>query len=135
MKRLILVLLLMPIFARSQTSQSDRWSFIFEDKTTSIKYYIDTQTIEHVDYFEAHKNVYSVWIKSFSDFSNGIYHKEDITHMVIDMDSKQIGVKSYIGRKDGTAIANKQFVLAEWSDIIPETNGEILLNYCKNLRK
>src|SRR5665213_844907 len=109
MKRLLLMVLLIPMFAHSQTPQTDRWSFVSEDKTNT-KYYIDTQTIEHLDDFEMHKNVYSVWIKSFSDFSSGIYHKEDIVHMVIDMDTKQIGIKSFIDKKDGTIVTSKQYI-------------------------
>lgn len=135
MKRLILALLLIPMFARSQTPQSDRWSFIFEDKTANTKSYIDTQTIERVDYFEGHQNVYTVWIKTFSDFSNNIYHTEIITHMVIDMNTKQYGLKSAISRKDGTMVDNKTLTLVQWNDIVPETNSEILLNYCKALHK
>lgn len=135
MKTLILALLLIPIFGRAQTSQSDRWSFIYEDKAAYTKSYIDTQTIEHLDDFETHKNVYSVWIKTVSDFSDGIFHKENIVHMVIDMDAKQIGFKSAVSRKDGATVESKTLLFAKWDDIVPESNGEIILNYCKNLHK
>ena len=136
MKRLILVLLLIPAFAYSQRAAiSDRWKLIFKSEIGDTQTYIDTQTIEHLDYFEARANVYSAWIKSLSDFSNGIFHKEDIVHMVVDIDTKQIGIKSLVSKKDGKTLANKTYIAVDWNDIVPETNGETLLNYCKNLHK
>lgn len=135
MKRLILALLLIPIFAHSQTPQSDRWVLLFEDKTANTKTYIDTQTIEFLDYFEDQQNVCVFWVRTFRDFSNGTYHEQDDNHLAIALGAKQYGMKSYTNRKDGNIIDSKTFSLVQWSDIEPETNAELLLNYCKNLHK
>ena len=90
MKKLLLALLLIPMFAHSQSTQSARWSLIYEDKDGTGKTYIDTQTIEHLEDFEAHSNVYSIWVKTLSKFSNGAYHQEDVAHMVFDMENKTV---------------------------------------------
>ncbi len=136
MKKLIIILLFLPVFAHSQqASVSDRWKLLYKSESGDSKTYIDTQTIEHLDFFEGHPDVYSAWVKTLSDFSNGIFHKEDVVHMLVKMKDKQVGVKSLVSKKDGTTLANKTFLVAEWNDIVPETNGEILLNYCKSLEK
>ena len=44
MKKIILILLLAPIFARAQSQQNDRWALLFEDNSKNEKTYIDTQT-------------------------------------------------------------------------------------------
>ncbi len=135
MKRLLLMVLFIPMFAHSQTPPSDRWSLIFEDKTANSKWYIDTQTIDQLEYFEGHANIYSAWLKHLSDFSSGVYHKEDIQHMVIDMNMKQFGIKSVVSRKDGVNVQSETFKYIQWSDVVPESNSEIVLNYCKNLHR
>ena len=135
MKKLILALLLIPMFAHSQSTQSARWSLIYEDKEGAGKTYIDTQTIEHLESFEAHPDVYSIWIKTLSKFSDGVYHQEDVAHMVFDMGKKQYGVKSIVSKKDGAIIVNNTVLFVQWSDVVPETNSEILLNYCKSQHK
>ncbi|HWD88998.1 MAG TPA: hypothetical protein VG367_12775 [Mucilaginibacter sp.] len=135
MKKLALALLLLPMFAHSQTPLSDRWKLLFEDKTTKTKTYVDTQTIEFLNYFDVQKNVCLCWAKTFSNFSNGTYHEQTDIHMAIALDAKQYGYKSYTDRKDGNVTKTNTFLIVQWNDIEPETNAELLLNYCKNLHK
>jgi len=136
MKRLILALLLVPMFARSQQAPlSNRWKLLFEDKTENTKTYIDTQTIEFLDFFDVQRNVCLCWLRIYSDFSNGIYHDQNDTHLAIALAAKQFGYKSFTDRKDGNVTKTNTFIVIKWSDIEPETNVELILNYCKNLHK
>jgi len=135
MKKIILILLLAPIFAHAQSQQNDRWALLFEDNTKNEKTYIDTQTITVVDFFEVHHKVYLLWIRTYHDFSNGKYSQHDDQHMAIDLSLSQYEIKSFVKYKDDNIVDKGQFDQRDWLDIAPESSAELILNYCKKLNK
>ena len=135
MKKLILFLLLLPIFAQAQLPQNDRWTLLYEDKTANEKTFIDTQTITDVDYFEGHEKVYLIWIRTYHDFSMGKYTQQDDQHIAIDLKTSQYEINSFVKYKDGNVTDKEQFIRFNWLDIAPESSAELILNYCKKLNK
>ena len=134
MKKLMLLLLLLPLFVKAQLPQNDRWKLLAGDANDNKKVYIDTQTVNFNNYFEGQRNVYLVCIRTYSDSSNGQYTQFDDQHMAISMYSNKIGVTSVVNHKDGNVANSQQFLTPGWIDIVPESLGEIIFNYCKNLK-
>jgi len=135
MKRLIIFLLLAPIFANAQSPLNDRWTILYDNPKADEKTYIDTQTISFNDYFETQQKVYLIWIRTYHNFSMGKYDEYDDQHIAISLSTSQFELKSAAKHKDGNLINNVQGQRLQWLDIPPESNGELILNYCKKLNK
>ena len=133
MKKLIFLILLMPIFAHAQLPQNDRWKLLYEDTIAKTKTYVDSQTITFNDYFEIKKKVYLIWIRTYHDFSDGKYSQYDNMHIAISMSSSQYELKSLVKFNNGNVTDSQQFDNFNWLDIVPESNAELVLNYCKKL--
>ena len=54
-------------------------------------------------------------------------------HLAIDLKLSQYELKSFVNHNDGNVSDSKQFNKWDWIDIVPETRGEFILNYCKTL--
>ena len=136
MKKLIFLLLLVPTFAFAQLPQSDRWTLLYENSKTNQKTYIDTQTITALDYLDGHSKVYLFWLRTYTDLSSTHYNERMDVHMAFDLSRSQFEMKSLSKFKDdGTVIVNQQIEISSWIDILPESHGEIILNYLRKLNK
>lgn len=135
MKKLILFLLLAPVFAYAQLPQNDRWTLLYESPKTNEKTYIDTQTITTQDYFDGHEKVYLIWLRTYRDLSGDKYSERNDSHMAFDLALSQLEIKSVTKYKDGNVIDSQQAKNWNWIDIVPESNGELVLNYLKKLGK
>ena len=134
MKKLIFLLLLLPVFVKAQLPQNERWKLLEGASNDNKKVYIDTQTINFNKFFEVQRDVYLVWIRIYQDSSNGTYTKYDDEHMAISMSTNKFEFTSIVNHKDGNVINSQQFEIPNWIDIVPESLGEIIFNYCKNLK-
>jgi len=136
MKKLTFLLLLSPIFAHAQLPKSDRWTLLFENPKTNEKTYIENQTITGVKYFDGRVQAYLVWIRVYKDLTTDSYVERNDEHLAIDLSVSQYELKSVAKYdKDGNAIDSHQFDIPRWIDIVPESNGELILNYLKKLGK
>ncbi len=136
MKKLIFLLLLVPTFALAQLPQSDRWTLLYDNPKINQKTYIDTQTITVLDYLDGHSKVYLIWLRTYTDLSTTHYKERVDAHMAFDLSQSQFEMKSIAKFKDdGTVIDNQQIKIFNWADIVPESNGELILNYLKRLNK
>jgi DNA-binding GntR family transcriptional regulator len=135
MKRLALFLLLTPIFAHAQSPVSDRWALLYDNPKANEKTYIDTQTITFNDYFEGVEKVYLIWVRTYHNISIGKYDDYEDQHIAISLSTSQFELKSVSKHKDGNIINEVPVNHLRWLDIPPESNGELLLSYCKKLNK
>jgi hypothetical protein len=136
MKRLILFLLLAPLFTYAQLPKSDRWTLLYENPRTNEKAYIDNETITEVKFYDGHIKGYLVWIRVYKDLTTDNYSERSDEHIAVDLSVNQFELKSVSKYdKDGIVTFSHQYLLPEWTDIPPESNGELILSYLKKLNK
>jgi hypothetical protein len=136
MKKLIFFLLLAPLFAHAQLPKSDRWTLLFEDPKTNQKTYIDNQTITEVKYYDGHMKGYLVWVRVYKDLTADSFSERMDEHLAVDLSVSQYELKSVAKYdKDGGSTFTHQYDIPNWIDIVPESNGELILNYLKKMGK
>jgi hypothetical protein len=133
MKKLsfLIVILFYSFFAKAQ---DNRWKLLFQNDTS--KTYVDTERTQKLPFLDAHQNVLILWIRvlPFPSQQDGHGQQTD-EKMALDVANSQLALVSFIIRRDGNIIMENQIASPAWSDIYPESYGEVLLTYGKSYLK
>jgi len=135
MKKLYLFILIatLPLITKAQT---DRWKLLYSDTTKKEKTYIDTFRITKLSYLDGHTHLLVIWLRTLSNpTQQGEYVQQADTKVVVDVPNSQLEYKSVLVKYNDKVTSQKQYDEMQWTDIFPETNEEILLNYCSNFLK
>ena len=135
MKKLYLFILIatLPLITKAQT---DRWKLLYSDTTKKEKTYIDTSRITKLFYLDGHTHLLVIWLRTLSNpTQQGEYVQQADTKVVVDVPNSQLEYKSVLVKYNDKVTSQKQYDEMQWTDIFPETNEEILLNYCSNFLK
>ncbi len=125
---------ILPLITKAQTP-SKRWKYLYSDSIKNEKTYIDTATIQKSDGADGHLDIVVIWIRRLSKPNpQGEYAQQDDVKIFVDVLNRQFEVKSELERYNGNSTQHVVNSL-QWIDVPPESNGEIILNYCKNFLK
>ena len=117
-------------------AQTDRWKLLYSDTTKKEKTYIDTFRITKLSYLDGHTHLLVIWLRTLSNpTQQGEYVQQADTKVVVDVPNSQLEYKSVLVKYNDKVTSQKQYDEMQWTDIFPETNEEILLNYCSNFLK
>jgi len=131
MKKLsfLIVILSYSFFAKAQ---DNRWKLLFQNDTS--KTYIDTERTQKLPYLAGHLRVLVLWVRVLPAQQDGHGQQTD-EKMALDVANSQLALVSFIIRRDGKIIMENQIASPEWSDIYPESYGEVMLTYGKSYLK
>jgi hypothetical protein len=133
MKKLffLIVVLSCSFFAKAQ---DNRWKLLFQNDTSRT--YVDTERTQKLSFLDGHRNVLILWVRVLPYPSQeGGHGQQTDEKLALDVANDQLALLSFIVRHDGKIILQQQITLPQWSDIYPETYGEMMLVYGKNYLK
>jgi hypothetical protein len=133
MKKLsfLIVILSYSFFAKAQ---DNRWKLLFKNDTS--KTYVDTERTQKLPYLAGHLRVLVLWVRVLPNPEQQDGHGQQIDEkMALDVANSQLALVSFIIRRDGKITLENQIASPEWSDIYPESYGEVMLKYGKNYLK
>jgi hypothetical protein len=132
MKLFFLILILSCSFLAK--AQDNRWKLLFHNDTSRT--YVDTERTQKLPYLHGHQNVVILWIRVLPYPSQQDGHGQQTDEkMALDVANNQLALMSFIIRRDGNIIIQNQIDIPTWSDIYPETYGEMMLTYGKSYLK
>jgi hypothetical protein len=133
MKKLffLIVILSYSFFAKAQ---GNRWKLLFQNDTS--KTYIDTERTQKLPYLAGHLRVLVIWVRVLPNQAQQDGHGQQTDEkMALDVVNSQLALVSFIIRRDGKIIMENQIDSPKWSDIYPESYGEVMLTYGKSYLK
>jgi hypothetical protein len=133
MKKLFFLIMMLSysFFAKAQNS---RWKLLFQNDTS--KTYVDTERTQKLPYLAGHLRVLVLWVRVLPNSAHDGGHEQQTDEkMALDVANSQLALVSFIVRRDGNIITENQIASPAWSDIYPESNGEVLLTYGKSYLK
>jgi hypothetical protein len=135
MKKLILSLLITPIFALAQLPQNDRWTLLYQDHKTQEKTYVDNETIICYAHFDCYLRVYLISARTYHHFSGGKYSRHDDQSMAVALGEARYEVKSVIKYSNGHVVYSRQYKKPAWVSVVPKSREQYILNYLEKLDK
>ncbi|RKR83481.1 hypothetical protein BDD43_3690 [Mucilaginibacter gracilis] len=128
----LLTTLLITGLSCSCYSQTSRWKTLFYSDDGKKQTCVDTISPVRVEFFDGHSNVILIWLRENSmPTREGEYVQVEDQRMAVDINKQQYEFKSRVIKYNKVIISNKDYDLPEWSNIVPDTFGELILNYCK----
>jgi hypothetical protein len=134
MKQLLLLPILLFLFVKANAQ--NRWMYL-STTTDSAVTMVDTLTndIRQLSTYDGHSNVVLIWIKTTvgkSAKSSSLYDSS-VSHIAIDTTNSQIAVKMTTTYKNGNVVTSANRDFPTWTDVVPETTGEVYIRYCQAL--
>jgi len=134
MKRLLLLPVFLFLFSKAN-AQNNRWMYI-GDKD-GMTYMVDTlaNDIKQLEEYDAHLNVVLIWMKTIEHKTNkkGSFIESSMVRVAVDTATNQIAIQSAAVYRNTTLIHQKNLNYTPWQDVVPETGGDVLINYCRAL--
>lgn len=117
-------------------AQESRWKTLFFSDDGKKKTCVDTISPVKVRYLDEHFDVVLIWLREYSmPTKEGEYKQQEDSRVAVDVRNQQFEFKSKVTKYNKVVTDNKDYDIFNWSNIVPESVEETVLNYCKSYLK